>query len=163
LFGHVRGAFSGAAQKRAGKFELANGGSLFLDEIGELPLALQPKLLRAAPLGYDWPGNVRELESLISRAVLRARLGQDGSRTLLTISADLLDIYPAQPAQSIPTAYSEPLHASNLSLRQVTEQFERSYIETTLARHQNNQTQAAQTLGLDRGNVARLRKRLGIQ
>jgi transcriptional regulator with PAS, ATPase and Fis domain len=46
LFGHVRGAFSGAVQTRAGLFEEAAGGTLFLDEIGELPLALQPKLLR---------------------------------------------------------------------------------------------------------------------
>lgn len=46
LFGHEKGAFTGAADKRTGKFELANGGTLFLDEIGELPLALQGKLLR---------------------------------------------------------------------------------------------------------------------
>ncbi len=47
LFGHVRGAFSGATDNRAGKFELAHEGTLFLDEVGELPLAIQAKLLRA--------------------------------------------------------------------------------------------------------------------
>lgn len=51
LFGHVTGAFSGATKNRSGKFELADGGSLFLDEVGELPLPVQAKLLRAIQLG----------------------------------------------------------------------------------------------------------------
>lgn len=64
LFGHVRGAFSGATQDRPGRFESASGGTLFLDEIGELPLSIQAKLLRALQngeiqrLGADRPRHV---------------------------------------------------------------------------------------------------------
>jgi DNA-binding NtrC family response regulator len=47
LFGHEKGAFTGASQRKSGKFELAHRGTLFLDEIGDLPLSLQPKILRA--------------------------------------------------------------------------------------------------------------------
>ena len=45
LFGHEKGAFTNATERRKGKFELANGGTIFLDEIGEMPLSLQSKFL----------------------------------------------------------------------------------------------------------------------
>ena len=61
LFGHERGAFTGADRRRPGRFQTADGGTLFLDEIGDLPAAVQPKLLRVleehavTPLGSDRP------------------------------------------------------------------------------------------------------------
>jgi len=55
LFGHVRGAFTDAHRCKKGKFELAHQGTLFLDEIGDLPLSVQPRLLRAVELGEIEP------------------------------------------------------------------------------------------------------------
>jgi DNA-binding NtrC family response regulator len=52
LFGHTRGAFTGAVDAKPGRFELAHGGTLFLDEVGELPLAVQAKLLRVIEYGH---------------------------------------------------------------------------------------------------------------
>jgi len=89
LFGHTRGAFTGANKERAGRFELADGGTLFLDEVGELPLPLQAKLLRALQegdvqrIGSDHTIQVnvrviaatnRDLEDEVSKGHFRADL-----------------------------------------------------------------------------------------
>jgi transcriptional regulator with GAF, ATPase, and Fis domain len=69
LFGHARGAFTGALQARRGFFAEADGGTLVLDEIGELPLALQPKLLRALQEGEIQPVGSGRVERVDVRVV----------------------------------------------------------------------------------------------
>jgi formate hydrogenlyase transcriptional activator len=66
LFGHERGAFTGACTQTMGRFQMANGGTLFLDEIGDMPLELQPKLLRAL--------QEREFERLGSNQTVRVNV-----------------------------------------------------------------------------------------
>src|SRR4029079_16225790 len=64
LFGHARGAFTGAVETKVGVYQHAHKGTLFLDEVGELPLSLQPKLLRAVE-----HGDVQRVGSLQARKV----------------------------------------------------------------------------------------------
>ncbi|NEX19180.1 sigma 54-dependent Fis family transcriptional regulator [Thiorhodococcus mannitoliphagus] len=89
LFGHIKGAFTGATGAREGAFRRADGGTLFIDEIGELPLELQPRLLRVlesrevSPVGSDQPVKVdvrvvaathRNLEAMVQAGEFRADL-----------------------------------------------------------------------------------------
>lgn len=264
LFGHSKGSFTGADKHRAGKFHLADGGSLFLDEIGELPLSIQSKLLRAlqsgeiqpigkdqvetvnvrviaatnrdlkmevaqgnfraylyhrlsvypitvpalrlrerdvlllagyflevtarklglrqlklapeseaALLNYSWPGNVRELEHLISRAALRAKaqgghthngiLALHSAHFDLDIRSDNTPLTPnSDQAKQVDTAPTDNA-AGIAQLKAATEAFQRAKIIAALTQTQGNWTLAAQQLGLDRANLARLAKRLNIK
>ena len=244
LSGHVRGSYTGAIGSRAGKFELAHNGTLFLDEIGELPLTLQPKLLRALQFGevqrvgsdephrvdvriiaatnrdlaqavkegrfradlyhrlsvfpihtpalrdhtedlpvlasylldrvrsrlglpplllepsalaalqrYDWPGNVRELEHELTRAALRA--GHEGRHRL---DASCFERVPAPARPSV-----QPQSLSATPLKSATEAFQRAHIEAAVQAHGGNWSAAARSLGLDRGNLHRLARRLGLK
>ena len=254
LFGHKKGAFTGAHADRAGKFELAHGGTLFLDEIGELPLGLQAKLLRALQQGeiqrvgadeavrvnvrviaatnrdllqeveagrfradlyhrlhvypiavpplrghrddlgvlagyfldaarhrlgvaridlppqalaaladYDWPGNVRELEHVLLRACVKAAR-RDGHARVLLSAADLalpaasLGDSGEKPALAVPEG--APLRGSGL--RDAVDAYQRRLIVDALSACQGNWTQAAQRLELDRANLRRLARRLGV-
>ncbi len=248
LFGHKKGAFTGAISNRAGKFELAHGGSLFLDEIGELPLSLQAKLLRALQQGeiqrvgadevvrvdvriiaatnrdllheveagrfradlyhrlhvypiavpplrehredlavlaghfldgarhklgveridlhplalaalaaYDWPGNVRELEHLLLRATLKA-VRRNGGRIVLRPDDLALPASSVSALQDVPDAVALP----SGSMRQAVEAYQRQLISAALATHQGNWAQAARQLEMDRANLQRLARRLGL-
>ena len=79
LFGHERGAFTGALAQTKGRFQMADGGTLFLDEIGDLPLELQPKLLRVL--------QEREFERLGSRQTVRVNV-----RVVAATNQDLLQL-----------------------------------------------------------------------
>jgi transcriptional regulator with GAF, ATPase, and Fis domain len=98
LFGHVRGAFTGATENKPGLFELADNGTLFLDEIGELPLTVQAKLLRVLELG-----EVHRVGSLEPRRVsvhvvaatnrdLRAEVGAGRFRSDLFYRLNIVEV-----------------------------------------------------------------------
>ncbi len=255
LFGHVRGAFTGANADRAGKFEVADRGTLFLDEVGELPLSVQPKLLRVLqrgeiqrvgsdqaqrvnvrvvaatnrdlprevdagrfradlfhrlnmyPIGVPplrerrsdiallagyfldvyrqrlglgplrltdearhalaaapWPGNVRELDHLLGRAVLRAGAGlARGAPTVLRpehlrLQSDALDPAHAAPTQALATRVA----ASHTTLREAVEETKRLMVSQAVAAHDGNWAAAARSLGMGRGNLHHMARRLGL-
>ena len=99
LFGHVRGAFTDAKTDRVGRFELADGGTLFLDEIADVPLALQPKLLRVLETGeFERVGssktrkvNVRVLSA--TNADLNAEVAEGRFRQDLLFRLNTVEIH----------------------------------------------------------------------
>jgi len=239
LFGHVRGAFTGAVTDRRGKFEMADGGTIFLDEIADMTLKTQAKVLRALqeqivePVGgtsrvrvdtrvlaatnkdlpveikagrfrddlyfrlnvipifvpplrerrediplladhftrvfareygrrikgldasalatldrYLWPGNVRELRNVIERLMIMVP-----GDTIVARDLAFLDGTAAAPG-----APDEPL----TSLHDAREQFEREYIQRALAQQQGNISKTADVLRVERSNLYRKMRGLGI-
>jgi two-component system nitrogen regulation response regulator NtrX len=242
LFGHVKGAFTGAVRDQKGKFREASGGTLFLDEVGDMSLKTQAKVLRAlqegriepvggggalevdvrviaatnkdlgeeikagrfredlyfrlavvplrvpplrerseellllaeafvarlarkygrpakrlgpdakdALLRHDWPGNVRELKNLMERAVILSRGADITAKDLGPLAARHI---------AEPDPFSFPEFAS---LREAREWFEGVYIQRELKVQNGNMTRAAERLGLDRSNLYKRMKALGIE
>lgn len=89
LFGHVRGAFTGAIKDKTGKFQLADGGTLFLDEVGELPLDLQPKLLRVLQEKVVEPVGGINSYKLDVRVVAATNLNMESALADATFREDL--------------------------------------------------------------------------
>ena len=114
LFGHERGAFTGADHARKGVFEEANGGTLFLDEIGELPLEMQPKLLRALearevrPIGARAPKpiDVRVIAATSRRLAEAARTGEFRSDLFYRLAVARMTVPPLRdrPDDVLPIA-----------------------------------------------------------
>lgn len=121
LFGHTRGAFTGALNGKPGKFELANGGTLLLDEVGEMPLGLQPKLLRALQeREFDRLGDTRavrvDIRVIATTNCALARMVREGK-----FRADLyyrLNVIPL----ALP-----PLRERSGDVRELAEYFARLY------------------------------------
>ena len=114
LFGHEKGAFTGAVARKLGKFEVAHGGTLFLDEVGDLPLALQPKILRAVETrSFERVGGTKPLQVDVRLVAatnrdLRARVATGGFREDLFFR---LSVFPIQIPELCRRAADVPLLA----------------------------------------------------
>ena len=237
LFGHIKGAFTGATQARRGKFEQADGATLFLDEVGDMSLKTQSKVLRALeeqrfePVGSDTPISVdvrviaatnKRLEAEIERGTFRADLFyrlnvvpfeipplrerlEDIPLLVEYFNREFSEANKRRPKEFTPTAiermqsYAWPGNVRELrntverviimhsevrveaddlpilsgeappassynfdSWREAAETYEREYIQRKLAECDGNITRTAELMGVDRSNLYRRMKALGI-
>ncbi|RAU23497.1 histidine kinase [Paramagnetospirillum kuznetsovii] len=102
FFGHVKGAFTGAVRDRVGRFELADGGTLFLDELGEIPLELQPKLLRVLQEGHFERVGEDRTRSVDVRVIAATNRRLDEEVARGTFREDLFYRLNVFPIESVP-------------------------------------------------------------
>lgn len=141
FFGHVRGAFSGAVNARLGRFEVADGGTLFLDEIGELPLALQGKLLRVLQDGeFERVG-----ESITRKVDVRVITATNRNLKLLVdqglFREDLyfrLNVFPIRSAPLRERLDDIPLLVTHF-LKKICQRFHKPELKVSLAQIQRLQ------------------------
>jgi DNA-binding NtrC family response regulator len=143
LFGHERGAFTGAERRRAGHFQLATGGTCFLDEIGNLPLTLQVKLLRVLesrevrPVGAEWPTaiDVRFIAASNEDLQPRARSGQFRADLYFRLAQYTIALAPLrQRPEDIAHLAQRFLEEASIELRKPVRQFAPGALEM-LRRH----------------------------
>lgn len=99
FFGHIRGAFTGATRDRTGRFELADGGTIFLDEVGEIPLELQSKLLRVLQEGQFERLGEEKTRSIDVRVIAATNRNLRSDVTARTFREDLyfrLNVFPVE-------------------------------------------------------------------
>lgn len=132
-------------------------------KLGVQRLRLDPEATRLLR-SYDWPGNVRELEHVLSRVALKAGREGGNERGLVTITPALLDLPQASPATApLVTGVREEVHNTpEAGLRDQTEAFQRRLINAELERQKGNLAATARALQLDRSNLARTMRRLGM-
>ena len=126
LFGHEKGAFTGAVDRRVGFFELANGGDIFLDEIGELPLTLQAKLLRVIqeqevqPIGAKSPKKINVRVIAATNRSLEAQIKEKEFRADLYYRLNVQHVealplrFRLEDVESIATAYMRSRYGSKV-------------------------------------------------